>query len=69
MEPFEYERVSSTDAALALGSSSGSAFLAGGTELLNWMRIGIERPTTIIDIGRIEGLSEIRQTQIRRAHV
>lgn len=62
MEPFEYERVSSTGDALALASSSGSAFLAGGTELLNWMRIGIERPTTIIDIGRIEGLSEIRQS-------
>ena len=62
MEPFEYERVSSAGEALALASSSGSAFLAGGTELLNWMRIGIERPTKIIDIGRIEGLSEIRQT-------
>jgi xanthine dehydrogenase YagS FAD-binding subunit len=62
MEPFEYERASSTDAALALGSSSGSAFLAGGTELLNWMRIGIEKPRKIIDISRIEGLSQIRET-------
>ena len=62
MEPFEYERVSSTGEALALASSSGSAFLAGGTELLNWMRIGIERPTKIIDIGRIESLSGIHET-------
>ena len=62
MEPFEYARVSSTGDALTLAGSSGSAFLAGGTELLNWMRIGIERPTRIIDIGRIGGMSEIRQT-------
>jgi xanthine dehydrogenase YagS FAD-binding subunit len=61
MEPFEYERVQSTGEALTLASASGSAFLAGGTELLNWMRIGIERPTKIIDIGRIEGLSGIHQ--------
>jgi xanthine dehydrogenase YagS FAD-binding subunit len=61
MEPFEYERVQSTGEALTLASASGSAFLAGGTELLNWMRIGIERPTKIIDIGRIEGLSGVHQ--------
>ncbi|MDQ7982293.1 xanthine dehydrogenase family protein subunit M [Paraburkholderia sp. SARCC-3016] len=59
MEPFEYRRAASGKEALALASRGGAQFLAGGTELINWMRIGIERPATLIDITRIDGLSHI----------
>ncbi|XUW93429.1 FAD binding domain-containing protein (plasmid) [Burkholderia sp. M6-3] len=62
MDPFEFYCATSTAEALRLGDSSQSMFLAGGTELLNWMRIGITRPTRIVDIGRLEGLSVIQQT-------
>lgn len=34
-------------------------FLAGGTELLNWMRLGIIAPARVIDISRIVGLDKI----------
>jgi xanthine dehydrogenase YagS FAD-binding subunit len=33
--------------------------IAGGTELLNWLRLGIAAPARIIDIGRLEGLATI----------
>ena len=35
--------------------------IAGGTELLNWLRLGIAAPSTLIDIGRIEGLDRIER--------
>lgn len=33
--------------------------IAGGTELLNWFRLGIASPGRVIDIGRLEGLDQI----------
>lgn len=35
--------------------------IAGGTELLNWVRLGIAAPERVIDLGRIPGLSDIVQ--------
>lgn len=37
-----------------------AAFLAGGTEILNWMRLGIAAPDRVIDITRVEELRFIR---------
>lgn len=34
--------------------------IAGGTELLNWMRLGIVEPTALRDIGRLPGLDRIQ---------
>ncbi|KQT02883.1 carbon monoxide dehydrogenase [Rhizobium sp. Leaf391] len=36
--------------------------IAGGTELLNWFRLGIAAPTSVIDLGHIPGLGTIAQT-------
>jgi xanthine dehydrogenase YagS FAD-binding subunit len=33
--------------------------IAGGTELLNWFRLGITAPSQVIDISRLEGLRTI----------
>ena len=33
--------------------------IAGGTELLNWMRLGIASPDRLIDLGRLPGLNGI----------
>ena len=33
--------------------------IAGGTELLNWFRLGVVAPGTVIDISRLEGLRGI----------
>lgn len=35
--------------------------IAGGTELLNWFRLGIAAPATVIDLGRIKGLDRIER--------
>jgi xanthine dehydrogenase YagS FAD-binding subunit len=35
--------------------------IAGGTELLNWLRLGIASPTTLIDVEHLDGLHTIEQ--------
>ena len=59
MHPFAYARPDRADQAVAIGADSGSMFLAGGTELLNWMRLGIVAPERVIDISRLTELERI----------
>ncbi len=61
MQPFAYSRADGTAQAVASGVDPNTFFLAGGTELLNWMRLGIVAPTSIIDITRIEGLDRVER--------
>ncbi len=54
MRPFTYERA--TDAASAVKSAAGtpnSKFIAGGTNLLDLMKLEIEHPAHLIDVGRL----------------
>ena len=53
MNNFDYQRATDTDSALQLFSESssrqGSArFLAGGTNLVDLMREGIEQPVAVV---------------------
>ena len=51
MNPFTYERVATpADAAAAAMKSPGARFIAGGTNLLDLMKLGIESPTHLIDV-------------------
>ncbi len=59
MRPFVYSRAASTGDALSRGAHPGTAYLAGGTELINWMRLGIDEPTRVVDIGRLHDLAGI----------
>lgn len=59
MHPFAYARPDRADQAVAVGADPGSMFLAGGTELLNWMRLGIVAPERVVDISRITELERI----------
>jgi xanthine dehydrogenase YagS FAD-binding subunit len=59
MKPFVYTRAASAVDAVDAASRPGAAILAGGTELLNWMRIGVSEPRALVDIGRLS-LEEIR---------
>jgi xanthine dehydrogenase YagS FAD-binding subunit len=62
MKAFTYERVHSpAEAAAAAAKVPGSKFLAGGTNLLDLMKLQIEAPVHLIDIGRI-GLNTIEAT-------
>lgn len=61
--PFDYARATSLDDALAqLAASGGEAkFIAGGHSLIPLMKLRLSEPTALIDIGRIPGLSGIRE--------
>ncbi len=59
MRPLAYARAASVDDATRAAAQPDTAMLAGGTELLNWMRLGVERPGRVVDISRIEGLDRI----------
>ncbi|ADB38207.1 FAD binding domain-containing protein [Spirosoma linguale] len=62
MKTFTYERVSTpAEAAAASTRTPGSKFLAGGTNLLDLMKLEIEAPVHLIDIGKI-GLNKIEST-------
>ncbi|WP_395945900.1 FAD binding domain-containing protein [Brevundimonas sp.] len=63
MRPFTYERVETTAAAaLAARSRPGAKFIAGGTNLLDLMKLEIETPPHLIDVGPL-GLDRIEETQ------
>jgi xanthine dehydrogenase YagS FAD-binding subunit len=53
MHPFKYTRVSTTKEALT-ATGSRSRFLAGGTNLLDLMKLNIEVPNQLIDINRLD---------------
>jgi xanthine dehydrogenase YagS FAD-binding subunit len=53
MRPFTYERAASPEAATKAAAQPGARYLAGGTNLLDLMKLHIERPTHVIDIGRL----------------
>jgi xanthine dehydrogenase YagS FAD-binding subunit len=59
MKPFVYTRAASAFEAVDAASRPGAAILAGGTELLNWMRIGVSEPGTVVDISGLP-LRQIR---------
>jgi xanthine dehydrogenase YagS FAD-binding subunit len=59
MEAFAYARADSIDDALVQGANADTVFLAGGTELLNWLRLGIAKPARVIDVARLEELASI----------
>jgi xanthine dehydrogenase YagS FAD-binding subunit len=60
MQPFVYERASAIDDVLArLGSDPQTTVIAGGTELVNWLKEGIATPQRVVDINRLPGLDQI----------
>jgi len=62
MKPFSYERASSTvEAAASAGRVDGAKFVAGGTNLLDLMKLQIETPKHLIDVNGL-GLDKIEPT-------
>jgi xanthine dehydrogenase YagS FAD-binding subunit len=53
MRPFTYERAPDARAALAAVAEPGATFISGGTNLLDLMKLEIERPTHLVDISRL----------------
>lgn len=62
MRPFTYERATSVEAAAkAAASVQGARFIAGGTNLLDLMKLQIETPAHLIDVNHL-GLDRIEET-------
>ena len=62
MKSFTYERVDSpTAATAAFARAPGARFIAGGTNLLDLMKLEIETPTHLIDVSRL-ALDKIEPT-------
>ncbi len=54
MKLFTYERAADVAGAVkAVAATPGAKFLAGGTNLLDLMKLEIERPTHLVDVGRL----------------
>ena len=54
MRPFSYLQASDEGAAVATVAENPSAsFVAGGTEMLNWMKDGIEEPGLLVDVNAL----------------
>lgn len=60
MTPFEYTRASDTSEAIT-ALRPGGQFLAGGTNLVDHLKLGLARPSQIVDINRLP-LTAIEET-------
>ncbi|PCD04495.1 molybdopterin dehydrogenase [Sphingomonas spermidinifaciens] len=62
MKAFTYERAATpAEAAAAAARTPGAKFIAGGTNLLDLMKLEIETPRHLIDVNRI-GLDKVEDT-------
>lgn len=61
MRDFDYVRPATIPDAIAAAAEPGSAYLAGGTNLLDLMKGGITRPERIVDISRLPELNRMER--------
>ena len=62
MKAFSYQRAASpAEAAAAVADNPGARFIAGGTNLLDLMKLEIEAPTHLVDVNHL-GLDRIEPT-------
>lgn len=62
MRPFDYHRSENAGDAVKAAGEDGALFIAGGTNLLDLMKLDLMTPSRLVDINRI-GLKEITQTE------
>src|SRR3954468_11911305 len=59
MDAISYERAADVAGAVRAAQQPGAVFIGGGTNLLDLMKGGVERPVRLIDITHIGGLDDI----------
>ncbi len=62
MKPFDYIRAGDTAEATRAASADSARIIAGGTNLLDLMKLEVMAPDTVVDITRIEDLRGIAAT-------
>jgi len=67
MKPFSYERATDPAAAVALAATPGTRYLAGGTNLVDHLKLGIESPDRLVDITHLplDGIEELPDGGLR----
>jgi xanthine dehydrogenase YagS FAD-binding subunit len=61
MNPFTYTRANDAGAAISgIAANSQAKFLGGGTNLIDLMKMGVERPEQLVDINRVP-LTKVEQ--------
>ena len=53
MRPFDFVRADDMQGALHAGAATTARFVAGGTTLLDLMKLEVERPATVVDINTL----------------
>jgi xanthine dehydrogenase YagS FAD-binding subunit len=53
MEPFKLIKVQDDQSAVRTALSGGSKFIAGGTNMLDLMKLNIEKPAQVVDINKL----------------
>jgi xanthine dehydrogenase YagS FAD-binding subunit len=56
---FAYARAGTAESAVGTLADQGTSVIAGGTELLNWFRLGIAAADRVVDIGDLDELRGI----------
>ncbi|WP_029619444.1 FAD binding domain-containing protein [Pseudorhizobium marinum] len=61
MKAFSYDRARTAQEAIAafVAAGEGARYIAGGTNLYDLMKLGIERPAHLIDIASLEGADRV----------
>jgi xanthine dehydrogenase YagS FAD-binding subunit len=53
MKPFRYERASGVASACAAAAQPAAKFIAGGTNLIDLMKLQVETPAHLVDINAL----------------
>jgi xanthine dehydrogenase YagS FAD-binding subunit len=61
MDNFSYARARDVEGALRLVAQPGAQFIAGGTNLVDLMKGGVETPSRLVDITRVAGMARIHE--------
>jgi xanthine dehydrogenase YagS FAD-binding subunit len=63
VRPFRFERATDAGHAVALqGGDPEARYLGGGTNLVDLMRLGVETPAVLIDVGRLANHDRVEET-------
>ena len=68
MKAFDYSRADSPEAAVGAAAAARSRFIAGGTNLLDLMKLQIETPERLVDISRLE-FGAVEETEAGGARI
>jgi xanthine dehydrogenase YagS FAD-binding subunit len=53
VKPFTYSRPDDDASAMAAGSEAGAVFIAGGTGVVDLLRLGVETPARLVDVNAL----------------